>query len=601
MGTFVRDCDLSETPLGPKHGWPDCLRSAVDLILPSRAQIIIFWGPDLLAVYNDAFAETIGDKHPAALGQPAHEHWAELWSDLGSFLQRVMDTGETVAETDRAFVITRHGYLEDVCFDISFSPMCDDAGEVRGVFGIVTETTDRMGAQSNLRKTEQRLQAIVAHPTSGIALTDAEGNLILVNHRLCEILGRCESELLDMKIQDVTHPDDVPAFNEQFLGMADDEKGFVVEKRWIRRDGTPVWVSISVGPIRVAAEQMRQASVVVTDVTQKKRAEVIERRLAAIIESSEDAILSTDLDMVVTSWNKGAERLYGYRAEEVLGRPVTMLVPGDRPAEEAEIIAHIRNGLRIEPHENVRVHKDGRLIDVSLTVSPVRDEHGIIIGASKIAHDISARKESERLQQILIGEMKHRVKNILATVQAVARQTFGGDPDLQAISDAFEARLSALANAHDLLSRETWDGSDLATVIAASLAAYRDEQFETGGPPIPLGPRVVLAMSLALHELATNAIKYGALSGPDGCVSITWTIEPGDPARCVLRWQERDGPPVVPPESRGFGTRLIEGVLSSEINGHVEITYEPSGLICTIDAALDGGWDQLRPPPLGSN
>src|SRR5690606_23970613 len=130
----------------------------------------------------------------------------------------------------------------------SFSPMRDDSGKVRGVLCVVSETTLRLAAQRNLRKTEERLQTIVAHPTSGIALADAEGALILVNSRLCEILGRGESELLNMRIQDVTHPDDAPAFNEQYQGMIGDGQGFVVEKRWIRRDGALVWVSISVGP-----------------------------------------------------------------------------------------------------------------------------------------------------------------------------------------------------------------------------------------------------------------------------------------------------------------------------------------------------------------
>ncbi len=396
----------------------------------------------------------------------------------------------------------------------------------------------------------------------------------------------------------MTYPDDLPDFTDRFGKLTTLGEGFVAEKRFVSKAKSLVWVSNSVGPVRDSEGRIRQASLVVTDITERKRAEEIERRLAAIIESSDSAILSTDLGMTITSWNQGAERLYGYSAEEAIGQSVTILVPGDRPAEEAKIIRRIRQGQRIEPHETRRRRKDGRVIDVSLTVSPVLDEHGNIIGASKIAHDITARKETERLQQILMGEMKHRVKNILATVQAVARQTFGSDPDLQAASEAFELRLLSLANAHDLLSRETWDGAELLAVIAAALAPYREEQFEVGGPRVSLSPRVVLAMSLALHELVTNAIKYGALKHPDGRVAIAWEVQAGDLPRCVLRWQERGGPPVAVPERKGFGTRLIEGVLAAELDGDVQIEYEPSGLVCTIDAPVEGGWDRFRPPTI---
>jgi PAS domain-containing protein len=132
--------------LGPPPAWPRCLQSAVDIMLPAKAQIVMFWGPDLVALYNESYAPTIGHRHPIAFGRPARENWPELWDDLEPLLRRVMDTGETVAAKDRPFYIERHGYPETVYFDISYSAIHDEDGVVRGVFCIVNETTDRVRA-----------------------------------------------------------------------------------------------------------------------------------------------------------------------------------------------------------------------------------------------------------------------------------------------------------------------------------------------------------------------------------------------------------------------------------------------------------------------
>jgi PAS domain S-box-containing protein len=465
LASLIRSFDWSKTPLGPISEWPNCLRAAVDIMLPSHAQIVIFWGNDYIALYNDAYAPTIGNKHPRALGRPARENWSELWSDLEPMLRRVLLNGETVSARDRPFYIERHGHPEDVYFDISYSPIHDDEGLVRGVFCIVSETT------------------------------------------------------------------------------------------------------------------------------QRRRALEVERRLAAIIASSDDAILSTDLDMKILSWNAGAEWLYGYSAEEAIGMPVTVLVPDDRPDEEELIIEQIRRGERVEPHETKRRHKDGRLIDVSLTVSPVRDEDGRIVGASKIARDITERKAAERLQRVLMAELRHRVKNVLANVQAIARQTIGQSRVDREARDAFEARLRSLSSAHDLLTLENWNGADLPAVVADAIAPYQRDRFDVSGPSLRLPPRAVLALSLALHELATNAVKYGALSNKAGRVKIAWQVHSNSVKRLSLGWLEEGGPVVVRPTRRGFGSKLIENVLAAELKGSVEIVYHPAGIRCDVEAPLDVEWD----------
>jgi two-component sensor histidine kinase len=166
MAALVRALDWSKTSLGPISAWPVHLKATIDVMLPAQAQIVLFWGPEFVALYNDAYAPTIGDKHPRALGRPARENWAELWDDLEPLLRRVLETGETVFAQDRPFYIERHGYPENVYFDISYSPVRDEAGKVEGVLCIVSETTERVAAQERqrllLRETNHRLKNLFA-------------------------------------------------------------------------------------------------------------------------------------------------------------------------------------------------------------------------------------------------------------------------------------------------------------------------------------------------------------------------------------------------------------------------------------------------------
>jgi two-component sensor histidine kinase len=175
MGALIRALDWSKTSLGPISAWSAHLKATISLMLPAQAQIVLFWGPDFVALYNDAYAPTIGGKHPRALGRPARENWAELWDDLEPLLRRVLETGETVFAKDRPFYIERHGYPENVYFDISYSPVRDEAGKVDGVLCIVGETTERVVAQERqrllLRETNHRLKNLFAMVDAMISLS----------------------------------------------------------------------------------------------------------------------------------------------------------------------------------------------------------------------------------------------------------------------------------------------------------------------------------------------------------------------------------------------------------------------------------------------
>ncbi|AUC13078.1 histidine kinase [Rhizobium sp. Y9] len=586
VSSLLDTVDWTSGPLGPKSEWPACLHAAIGIMLPSQAQIVMFWGPEFVAFYNDAYAPTIGNKHPHAFGRPAREYWNELWDDLEPLLQRVLAKGETVAAKDRPFYIERHGYPETVYFDISYSPVADQDGTVRGVFCIVNETTERVKADAALRESEERLRAIFAQSAAGIALGDLTGKLLSVNDHFCRIVGRPRDELIGIRMQEITFADDLPENQRLFQHMVQTGESFEIEKRYVRGDGSLVWVANSVSAIRDDGGNMSQAVAISVDIGERRHAQEIEKHLASMIASSNDAIMGIDLDMKITSWNAAAEKLYGYSQDEVVGRSVLMLVPDGRQEEEPRILTEVRAGRFVEPYETQRRRKDGRLVEVLLSVSPIRDANGRVIGASKTAHDITARKDAERLKSILVNELHHRVKNVLATVTAIARQTLGRDKANHEEVEAFTSRLASLSRAQDLLVHADWQHADLKAVMQQALSPYPVDAFQIGGPSVPLPPRAVVSLSLALHELATNAAKYGALSAPGGQVSISWQFEPLADNRLRIVWEERGGPEVAPPRRRGFGSTLIERLLSAELKGETKFVYEKSGVICVIEAEM---------------
>ena len=312
------------------------------------------------------------------------------------------------------------------------------------------------------------------------------------------------------------------------------------------------------------------------------RSDAVVDRFTAIVESSDDAILSKNLNGIINSWNPGAERLFGYTAEETIGKPVSMLIPPERIDEEPEILARIRRGDRIDHYETQRVRKDGSLVDISLTVSPIRDAAGRVIGASKIARDITDRKFAQERQSLLVAEIKHRIKNTLSTVQAIAMQTLRSTSIEE--RNAFIARLHSLSHAHDVLTKENWDRASLFELVDRTLEPFRTKHrdcFLIDGPQVWLDASKSTLLTMAIHELATNASKYGALSNNDGHVSITWELQAEAPPFAILKWQESGGPAVVQPKRRGFGSRLIETALKSDL-GEPELQFLPGGVICRL-------------------
>jgi PAS domain S-box-containing protein len=423
---------------------------------------------------------------------------------------------------------------------------------------------------------------------------------------------------------------------------------------------------------------------------------------AALVESSDDAIVAKNTDGIVISWNPAAERLFGWSADEMVGGSIRRLLPADRQEEEDQILARIRSGERVKPFYTKRLHKDGHLLDVEVSVSPVRDSGGRIIGASKLARDVgeylrvqqAVRESEERFRtlaenisqfawmaepdghifwfnkrwyeftgfsdddsmdgqgrqvvhpdhresvvdtynraiaagedyedtfpmrakdgeycwflsrakpirneggeivrwfgtntditeqreqaeqiRLLLMEVNHRSKNMLTTIQALARRSAPGEEGFLA---RFEDRVQSLAINQDILVGREWREVPIDELVRLQLAFIHDApgEFVVGGPPISLAPRAAEVIGMALHELATNSLKYGALSTEDGSVDIGWSHRP-DGTGLMLWWRENGGPPVVRPAHNGFGTTLIRDVPQHNLGAEVSLHYHPGGV-----------------------
>ena len=427
---------------------------------------------------------------------------------------------------------------------------------------------------------------------SGIfaGITDLQGYLREANNLSLQWCGYTREQVLDRPFWETPWwrgSEAMQARIRHATAQAAASQVFREELRYWLADGSERVVDFAMHPIRDRSGKVAFLNPTGIDITDRKRvaAELVEseqrlRWLASIVESSDDAIVSKNLDGVITSWNRGAERVFGYTAEEAVGRPITIVIPQDRHDEERTILTRIRRGERIEHFETVRQRKHGSLIVVSLTVSPVKNAEGKIVGASKIARDITEQKRNRDHIATLAREAEHRSKNLLANVQAAVNLSKAGT--VESFKEAIEGRIRALANVTSLFVESRWIGAELSAIAARELEPYSEtggRRLAMDGPQVLLEPDAAQAIAVALHELATNAAKYGALSTAGGQVDLRWSHEAD--GQLQLRWTETGGPPVQEPTRRGFGRRVIEQLMV-QLKGKTRFDWRAEGLVCEI-------------------
>jgi PAS domain S-box-containing protein len=366
-----------------------------------------------------------------------------------------------------------------------------------------------------------------------------------------------------------------------------------------RPNGTRVPFLAYATPLRDRSGALIGAVNMLVDISERKRTEQLARRLASIVESSDDSIVSTDLDGIIKTWNSGAQQLFGYTAEEVIGMPITLLIPTDRRDEEFDIVSSIHRGECVGPYETVRQRKDGSLVEVSLTASPLKNAEGRIIGAAKIARDITERKRVQEQQNLLLREMSHRVKNLFAVTSSLVTMSACSARTPAEMAEAVRERLGALARAHGLTRPGLINGevtpcqdTTLHALVQTIFAPYVDPESSKGhgfyfitGPCLPIGGNAVTSIALVMHELATNSAKYGALSSPGGYIHIDWSVKNDD---LLLTWKEYGGPPLDGPTKReGFGNSLVRRIVTGQYGGQLSYDWKAEGLIIRLSVPME--------------
>jgi PAS domain S-box-containing protein len=494
--------------------------------------------------------------------------------------------GETV--TDARWAIRRPDGREVVAIGTA-RPLLDDAGRPRGAILTLRDDSARHRAELAVAESEARFRTIADCAPAPVWVTGPEG-IEFVNRAYVEIAERPAAELLGHAWIGHFHEEDIA----HILALRDEAwrtgTPYEWEARFQRAGGQWVWVRATCAPRFDAEGGVLGYVGMAVDTTESRRAEAelrsSEALLRAMFDNAGVGMVLMDRDCIIAEANAAFAGITGRSEEELPGSDCLGLThPDDAPAQRALLDALAAGG-GPAAFEKRYLHKDGRTIWVRITLSMIGEQ------VLAVVEDVTARKTAELHLRLMVDELNHRVKNTLAIVQGLAQQSFSGTSVPGEVMRSFEGRLAALAAAHNLLTRANWESAELRDLAHEVLGVHSPGRFTIEGPPVRLEPKTAVSLAMALHELCTNAIKYGALSQDGGHVAIRWELR--EPARLALRWEESGGPPVAAPGRRGFGTRMIERALAGEIGGGARLIFAREGVVCEIDARRAGSGDEQQ-------
>ncbi|CAN5459422.1 PAS domain-containing protein [soil metagenome] len=476
--------------------------------------------------------------------------------------------------------------------------------------GVMVDITERKRIEAALEATEADLRIAVEAAGLGRWDHDPRTGERYWDKRCREIYGLSDpvtENPLDV-LERLIHPEDLAGVLGAVRTAMDPANDHTINREYrIRRDndGAPRWIE-TFGRAFFRDGVCVRVVGVVSDVTERKEAvadQVLrEATMALALDAGNVGTWDYDVAKGQLRWSERGNGMFGITpgADVGLDDFYAAMHPEDRESTRRALLASMHPVTRAAIDVEYRTigRNDGLERWISAKGRGFFDEAGRparVVGATV---DITERKRAELHLRLLVNELNHRVKNSLATIQAIAAQTFHAARSLPQAQEAFSARIVALAEAHDLLTRENWEGADLSDLLSRLEVLHGGvlhegaPRFVFSGPPVRLSPRMALSLSMALHELATNAVKYGALSSLSGQVRIAWAVTPASPPgghpRLSLTWTETGGPPVAVPTRRGFGSRLIERGLASELAGEAHIDFKPGGVVCRIEAGLEG-------------
>lgn len=475
MAERIRQHDWTACSLGPQAVWPAHLQATVDLMAAHGFPMIVLWGPELLQIYNDGYAEIMAEKHPAGLGQPNAECWPEVWHINGPIYDRVWQ-GETLLFADKCYPLYRRGALQDIWFTITYSPLRDGHGDIEGILVTMFDTTAEHVARVERERSEAELR--------------------LSNERL-----------------------------------------------------------------RLNEERFRQFAAASSDVLWIRDADT----LAAELQSTAfDALYGVAADASACELREWAARV----------------VPDDRDAA-IRTLRDVRDGTRRVHEFRVLRPSDGQFRWIRDTVFPLFDAQGRVTRIAGISSDVTDERRWTEHQNVLVAELQHRVRNIMATIGSITLRTRESATSVDDYAQRLSGRVMSLARTQALLTRAANVGIDLRTLVTDELGSHAatESRVVLRGPPTVVPPKAAEVLSLAIHELASNALRHGALREPSGRVEVTWSLREGSERWLDVRWREthapRDG--WQRPCHRGFGTALVEDRIPYELGGEGRLRMSPDG------------------------
>ena len=457
----------------------------------------------------------------------------------------------------------------------------------RKVAVIFSDTTDKMRVEEDLKRNELRFRTLAEAIPNQVWTAKPDGLLDWFNSRVYEYSGMAEGELDGENWAKIVHPDDLAAAANNWRAALATHEGYETEFRLRRADGEQRWHIARAVPLLDELGSVVQWIGTNTDIhDQRNTVEALresEARLQLAIDAGGLAVWEIDLATNSVTASAGLNRLYGFPedARPTIDEYQSRYASGELERLNAVGAAAIARGETGLEAEVKHVWPDGteKWLLIRANAAPLTPR-GSGPRAIGVVVDVTDRKEAELRQQMLMHELSHRIKNILAMVSAIASQTLRS-PEAAGERAAFLERLRALSAAHDVLTQTNWTAASLASVVGAATASLPHDRLHVNGPPVILSPKQALSMAVAVNELITNASKYGSLSSDNGTVRISWNT--GSASELVhWEWIEDGGPPVAPPTRKGFGTYLIERVLGADFDGAVVLTYEASGLRCVL-------------------
>jgi len=605
LGALIARHDWASTPLGPLSAWPASLKMATAMLLRAPLPMALMWGEDGVLVYNDGYANLIGRHHPEVLGTKVLESWPENAELNGQALRAGLDGASRVFR-NLELTVCRCGEPEQIWIDVDCSPVPDDSGRPAGVLAICVEATQRVLAERKVALEAARQRRMFEQTPGFICLLRGPQLIFeFVNEAHKRLFG--DRGAVGRAFDEV-YPDLVDQAAENSI-----RRVYATGERIIHRASRVLLPTSPGGPIKthyldLVLEPVMEEDGEVTgvfvegfDVTEQVRAQAeaaeTARRLNTAMSLARVGIFEMDMEARQATFDARAREIFEFGSDEDLTPEVVMtrIDSEDLPRILAQGAADEAAGLTRRQCE-YRIHlSDGSVRDIVSINDYFPGADGRLTRVVGVVDDVTEQRRAEQRQLLLIKELNHRVKNTLATVQSIAAQTLRSAPDLQVARDLFEARLVTLAAAHDLLTAESWRGARLSDLAVSALAPFETgqrPQIIRSGPPVWLAAHRALALGLALHELATNAVKYGALSVPQGRVTLCWSLA-GD--QLALSWTEEGGPPVAAPARSGFGVRLLQRSLARDLQGDVALSFAPDGVRCEIRCRIDDAGSAAAP------